>query len=114
MLTKGLVPSLILIILGTIDCLTTVIGVVYSGAKELNPVMAGLASTNVGAFLVVKIVGTVLIASTYVLANKALIKTPNKDSKSFEYSCKVVKFAYGGIMIFMTIVVANNLLILLR
>ena len=85
----------------------------FSGAKELNPVMAGMVSTNIGAFLVVKIAATMFIAFTYILANKALIKAPNKSSKSFKYSCKVVKFAYAGIMIFMIIVVANNLLILL-
>jgi membrane protein DedA with SNARE-associated domain len=99
--------------MGTIDCLTTVIGVVYSGAKELNPFMAGIVSTNIGAFLAVKIAATILIASTYILANKTLIKTPNKTSKSFKYSSKFLKIAYAGILTFMIIVVANNLLILL-
>jgi len=114
MLKAEIIPSLLLILMGSIDCLTIVIGVLYSGAKELNPLMAGMASTNIGAFLAVKIAATLLIAFTYVLANRTLIKTPNKSSKSFKYSYKLVKLAYVGIIIFMTIVVANNLLVLLK
>jgi membrane protein DedA with SNARE-associated domain len=113
MLMKEVIPSLLLILMGSIDCLTTVVGVLYSGAKELNPFMAGIVRTNIGAFLAVKIAATVLIAFTYILANKALIKTQNKGSKSFKYSYKVLIVGYVGIMVFMIIVVANNLLILL-
>ena len=114
MLMKEIIPSLLLILMGSIDCLTTVIGVLYSGAKELNPLMEGVVSTNIGAFLVVKIAATLLIAFTYFLANRTLTKTPNKNSKSFKYSYKLVKVAYAGIMVFMIIVVANNLLVLLK
>ena len=114
MLKATIIPSLLLILMGSIDCLTTVVGILYSGAKELNPLMAGIASTNIGAFLAVKIAATLLIAFTYVLANRTLTNTPNKSSKSFKYSYKLVRLAYVGIMIFMTIVVANNLLVLLK
>ena len=58
MLKREIIPSLLLILMGAIDCVTTVIGVLYSGAKELNPFMAGIVSTNIGAFLVVKIAAT--------------------------------------------------------
>jgi membrane protein DedA with SNARE-associated domain len=114
MLMKEIIPSLFLVLMGSIDCLTTVIGVLYSGVKELNPLMAGIVSTNIGAFLAVKIAATLLIAFTYILANRTLIKTPDKGSKSFRYSYKLVKVAYAGIMVFMILVVANNLLILLK
>jgi len=113
MLKTEVIPCFLLIFMGSIDCLTTVIGVLYSGATELNPFMAGIVNTNIGAFLVVKIVATIFIAFTYLLANRTLIKTPNKGSKSFKYSSKFLKVAYAGIMVFMVIVVANNLLILL-
>ena len=110
---KEAISSLLLVIMGLIDCFTTIIGVMYSGAKELNPFLAGIVSTNIGAFLVVKIAATMMIAFTYILANKILLKTPNKASKSFMYSSKVLKVAYFGILVFMIIVVANNMLILL-
>lgn len=114
MLIREIIPSLLLILIGAIDCVTTVIGVVYSGAKELNPFMAGFASTNIGAFLAVKIAATLFIAGTYLLANRTLIKTKNKNTRSFKYSYNLIKFAYVGIMVFMIIVVANNLLVLLK
>jgi membrane protein DedA with SNARE-associated domain len=113
MLKTEAIPCFLLILMGSIDCLTTVIGVLYYGATELNPIMAGIVNTNIGAFLVVKIAATVLIAFTYFLANRTLTKTQNKSSRSFKYSYKFLKIAYAGIIVFMVIVVANNLLILL-
>jgi hypothetical protein len=113
MLKTEVFPSFLLIFMGSIDCLTTVIGVLYFGAAELNPFMAGIVSTNIGAFLVVKLAATILIAFTYILANKTLMKTQNKSTKSFKYSCKFLKVAYAGILAFLVIVVANNLIILL-
>ena len=108
-----IISSFLLVLMGLIDCFTTIIGVMYSGAKELNPFLAGIVSTNIGAFLVVKIAATMLIACTYILANRILLKNPNKASKSFKYSSKFLKVAYFGILVFMIIVVANNMLVLL-
>ncbi len=113
MLRRESLTSFLLVLMGSIDCLTTVIGVLYFGAVELNPFMAGIVSTNIGAFLVVKLAATILIAFTYILANKTLMKTQNKSTKSFKYSCKFLKVAYAGILAFLVIVVANNLIILL-
>jgi len=108
------IPCLLIILMGTIDCVTTIIGVVYSGAKELNPVMAGIVSTNVGAFLVVKIGATVFIAATYIFARKILMRMPNRDGKAFTYSTRALTFAYAGLICFLTLTVANNLMILIR
>ncbi|MGD0645708.1 MAG: DUF5658 family protein [Candidatus Bathyarchaeia archaeon] len=114
MLKTEVFLSFLLILMGSIDCLTTVIGVLYSGAAELNPFMAGIVSTNIGVFLLMKIAATILIAFTYILANRTLMKTQNKTSRSFKYSYKLLKVAYSGIIVFLVIVVANNLLILMR
>lgn len=107
------ITSFLLILMSAIDCVTTVIGVAYSGATEMNPFMAGIVSTNIGAFLFVKIAATALIASAYLFANKILMNSKNKTAKSFKISCKVLKFGYAGIIVFLCIVVVNNLLILL-
>jgi hypothetical protein len=106
--------SFLIIFLGSIDCLTTVIGVLYFGAVELNPFLVGVVSTNIQAFLIIKIAVTVLIAFSCILASKTLMKTQNKTTKSFKYSYKLLKVAYAGIIVFLVIVVANNLLILMR
>jgi hypothetical protein len=112
-LKTEILPSFLLIIMGSIDCLTTVIGILYSGASEVNPLMAGIVNTNIGAFLVVKLAATMFIASSYILANKILNKTQNKTSKSYKYSRKLLRVGYVGTVVFLFIVVTNNLLIIL-
>ncbi len=72
MLRREAIPSLLIILMGTLDCVTTILGVAYAGAKELNPAMAVIVNSNVGAFLVVKIAATIFIALTYVFARKIL------------------------------------------
>jgi len=106
-------PSFILILMGSIDCLTTVIGVLYFGASEMNPLMANIVSTNIFAFLALKISATFLIGFTYILAKRSLNRILNKESKSFKYSNRLMKVAYTGLMVFLFIVILNNLIILL-
>ena len=112
-LKSDIFPSFILILMGSIDCLTTVIGVLYFRAVELNPLMAGIVSTNIVAFLVLKILATFLIGFTYILAKRSLNKTLNKESKSFKYSNRLMTIAYTSLMVFLFIVIVNNLIILL-
>ena len=112
-LKSDIFPSFILILMGSIDCLTTVIGVLYFGAAELNPLMAGIISNNIVAFLALKISATFLIGFTYILAKRSLNRTLNKESKSFKYSNRLLKVTYTGLMVFLFIVIVNNLTILL-
>ena len=113
MIKNQMIPSFLIILMGALDCITTVIGVVYSGAKELNPFMAGIVDSNIGDFLVVKISATIIIAACYVVANRSLMLSPNKTTKSFKYSNKLLKIGYIGIIGFLCITVANNLIVLL-
>jgi hypothetical protein len=112
-LKSDVFPSFILILMGSIDCLTTVIGVLYFGASEMNPLMANIVSTNIFAFLALKISATFLIGFTYILAKRSLSRTLNKESKSFKYSNRLMKVAYSGLMVFLFIVILNNLIVLL-
>jgi hypothetical protein len=112
-LKSEIIPSFILIIMGFIDCLTTVIGVLYFGAEELNPLMAGIVSTNIGAFLALKISATFLMGGTYILSKRILNRTSNKESKSFKYSNRLIKVVYTGLIGFLLIVIINNLTVFL-
>ncbi len=112
MLRAQVIPSIILIIMGTIDCITTVVGILFHGATELNPLMAGIVSSNIGAFMIVKLTATMIAASSFVIANKTLMNTPNKGTRTFSYSSKLIKIASVGLLVFLAIVVANNLLVL--
>ena len=98
--------------MGSIDCLTTVIGTLYFGTVELNPLIAGLVSTNLPAFIIIKLAVTVCVWLIFVQAEKTLMKTLNKKSKSFTIAYNTLRVAYAGIVLFLVIVVANNILVL--
>jgi hypothetical protein len=112
-LKAEIIPSFLIILLGSIDAITTVIGVLYFGAAELNPLMNGIVNTSILAFLALKITATFLIGFTYILAKRTLNKTIDKESRTFRYSNRLMKVAYLGLIVFLVIVVANNLTILL-
>ena len=113
MIKLQMVPSFLLVAMGLVDCLTTVIGISLSHASELNPFMAGVVSTNIGAFIALKIATSLIIASTYLIAHKILTSTSNKTSLGFKLSSVILKIVYGGIIAFFCVVVINNLVVLL-
>ncbi len=107
-------PSIFLVFMGSMDCLTTVIGVVYFGTVELNPVISGLVNSNIGAFVVVKLAVTLLAAGIFIFAERSLLKLPDHCSKSFLTAQRVLKISYAGIVVFLLVVVINNVLVILR
>jgi hypothetical protein len=112
MLRAQIIPSILLIVMGAVDCMTTVIGILYRQATELNPLMAGIVSTNIGAFLIVKLVATMIAALSFAVANKTLMDTQNKGTRTYVYSSKLIKIASAALLFFLSIVIANNLLVL--
>jgi membrane protein DedA with SNARE-associated domain len=106
-------PSFLIILLGSIDCITILIGVMYYGASELNPFMTGIVNSSMVGFLILKISATFLIGFTYIYAKRILNKAMDKSTKVFKVSCKVMKGVYARIMIFLIIAVINNLIVLI-
>ncbi len=96
------------------DCLTTVIGVLYFGTVELNPIIAGLIKTNITAFVVVKLSVTLLVGVLFLAAQKTLLQAPNKDTKSYHIADAMLRGAFVGITVFLLIVVINNILVILQ
>ncbi len=107
------VPSAILIIMGLMDCATTAIGVLYAGAVEANPCLAGVVSTNIYLFVVLKIAATFLIGFTYMFAKKTLNGCSNKNSRPFKLSKHIINISYIGIFTFLSIVVINNFAVIM-
>ncbi len=105
--------SYILMLMGSFDCLTTAIGILYFGAVELNPFLTGIVSTNLPAFIILKITATICISLAFIHAEKTLMRDTYKTSKSFNFTYKLLKTATAGTIIFLTIVVANNVLVLM-
>jgi hypothetical protein len=108
------IPSLFLILMGSMDCLTTVIGTLYFGTVELNPLIAGLVSTSLPAFVIIKLTVTVCVGLIFVLVDKTIWESADKDYKSFKTAQKILKIAYIGIILFLVIVVANNIFVLIK
>lgn len=100
-----------LIFLGLMDCLTTVIGIVYFSVIELNPLMAVLVTSNLPAFVVVKIGVSILVGVLLILAQRTLNNFIAKN-KSYRLAKNILKVATASLTIFLLIVVANNLLVL--
>ncbi|MCL2359100.1 MAG: DUF5658 family protein [Nitrososphaerota archaeon] len=96
------------------DCATTAVGTHYFGTQELNPLIADLVHSNLPAFIVIKITVTVAVGVIFVVAEKTLKNNKNKTDKSFKIAHNTLKAAYIGIMMFLGIVVANNIIVLLR
>ena len=114
MLRKEMIPSYLIIVMGVLDCATTLVGVLYSGAKELNPLMAGILSSNVGIFMIVKLAGTVFVATSYILARRLLMGIPDKTTKSFNNFFQFMRVSYAAVIVFLFMVIANNVLILIK
>jgi hypothetical protein len=107
-------PSVLLVLMGSMDCLTTVVGILYFGAVELNPVLSGVVSTNIAAFVVLKLTTTVFVSLIFIQAEKILMKANNKATRAFRWTHRLLKAAYAGVIVFLVVVVANNLIVLLN
>jgi hypothetical protein len=105
------VPSVTLVLMGTMDWLTTIIGIVYFGAVESNPFMAGLTSTSLGAFTAVKLTTTALVALLFYKAEKTLLVTEDKTRHSFTITRIVLRITYIIATAFLLAAVVNNLII---
>ena len=106
-------PSFFIVLLGSIDCITTFIGVTYFGAVEFNPLLTGIVSTSMIAFLALKISTTFLIGFTYIFAKRTLNKTMDKSTKAYKFSSRLMKVAFAGLIIFLVVTIINNLVVLL-
>jgi membrane protein DedA with SNARE-associated domain len=98
--------------MGSMDCLTTIIGTLYYGTREINPILAGLVNSNLPAFVTLTLTVTVAVGLIFILAQKTLMRSPNKNAASFKIALRLLRVAYFGIVLFLAIVVANNLLVL--
>ena len=105
---------LLLVLMGSMDCITTVIGIMFCSAVELNPILSGVVSTNLSVFVFLKLTTTVALCLIFFQAERILMRAENKTTRAFSYTRKLLKIAYVGVILFMTVVVANNIMVLLR
>jgi hypothetical protein len=114
MLRIRAVPSLTLVLMGSIDWLTTVIGIVYFGAVEGNPFLAGIARTSLPAFTAIKLSTTIIIGLLFYNAEKILPRSPDKSAWSYRCARIVLRIGYAVAMALLLAAVVNNLLVVVK
>ena len=67
---------------------------------------------NIPVFVALKLSATLCISFTYILAIR-ILNTADKTTRGFRVSNILVKAAYAGLVVFLAIVVVNNLTVLL-
>lgn len=102
-----------LVLMGSMDCLTTVVGTVYFGAQELNPLIAGLIYTNLHVFVLVKLAVTIGVGVVFVWIERTFLRVSFRD-KSIRLVYGVFRIASIIMIVFLCIVVVNNVIVLLR
>ena len=107
-------PSLALVLAGSMDWLTTVIGLTYFGAIEANPFIAGVASQSLPLFTAIKLCTTFVVGLIFYQANRSLQQTQDKTSKSFKWTKIVLRTAYIGATAMLLFAVVNNLIIVIN
>ncbi len=93
-----------LILIGTLDWLTTLVGIVFFGATETNPLIAGLTQSNMLIFSAVKLSAVTL---TGLLFYKAETKAKIANQLS-PFAKKFLLSGYGICMVTLSVVVLNN------
>jgi len=108
------IASLFLVFMGCMDCLTTVIGALYFGAQELNPLIAELVSTNLPAFVAVKLSATVFVGVILVEAKRILLRNVKINDRAFKIAHNTVSGTCIGMIAFLVLVVINNVIVFIR
>jgi hypothetical protein len=99
---------------GSMDWLTTVVGLNYFGAVEANPFISGIANQNLLAFTAIKLLTTLVVGLIFYQADKCLLRTEDKTTKSFKWTRLTLKMAYIGATALLIIAVINNVSVLIR
>ena len=108
------VSGLLLILMGSMDCLTTVVGTLFFRTRELNPVIEWLINSNLPAFVVVKLAVTAFVAIIFVLAENILLVSEDKNNQSFKIAHFTLRASYVCIIMFLLLVVVNNIVVIIN
>jgi hypothetical protein len=109
MLKKEIIFFLAIILVGFLDWLTTIAGVFFFGAKEANPLLMG-ATSNMMFFSAIKL--SVVIITAFAFYKAAAISSLAKTDLHF--TGKILNGGYSMTLLALTIVVANNIITIMR
>jgi hypothetical protein len=93
-----------LIVAGFLDWLTTMVGIAFFGAEELNPLMAGLTQTNLVAFSALKLTAIIVVALLFFKASNMT----RKPSVDMAFTKKFLNAGYFTTFFALTTVALTN------
>jgi hypothetical protein len=96
-----------LILLGFLDWLITMVGVLFFGAQEINPLFAGLTQTNMVLFSVLKLSATFLVGFLFYQGGTMVGKQNGYFAGGFLFSGYLMSLAV------LTAIVTNNIVAVL-
>lgn len=107
---KALLFCFALILIGLLDWLTTVVGIFFFGAVEINPLFSELAHTNVLAFGGIKLLVTVFVGFLFYKIDKI------KDNLRCDFNLgkRILNTGYFASFMILTVAVANNILTIVK
>jgi hypothetical protein len=106
MFKKELVLCLVLILTGFLDWLTTILGVLYFGAVEINPLFAGIIDSNLLVYSGIKLSAAAHIGFLFY-KGYAIEKTRGINSPLGK---RFLGSGYFASLMALTVVVANNII----
>jgi hypothetical protein len=108
------VPFLALPLVGSLDLLTTVIGIMYFGAVEANPFMAKIASISLLAFAIVKLAATFSVGLLFYGADKILLTGGDSLNRKFKLTQTVLRVSCIVLTGLLLAAVVNNVLVWIK
>ena len=111
MLTMRAVPSLAVVLVGSMDWLTSIVGITCFGAVESNPFIAGIAGASLAVFTVIKLIATVLIGLMFYQGERMLLGTQDKSSRNYQYTRFLLRGGCLAATGFLLFAVINNLVV---
>ncbi len=105
-LKQELLLCLLLILMGFLDWLTTVLGVLYFGAVEINPLFAGITQASILAFSGIKLSTAVLVGFLFYKAYD-IEEMPRFNS---HLGKRFLESGYFVSLMVLTAVVTNNVI----
>ncbi len=110
MIRKSHIALSAIVLVGFLDWATTISGILFFGATEINPILSGLTQSSLLMFSIVKLTA---ITITATLFHKATTLTGLYTCKT-DFTSRFLKGVLAITLLMLLIVVSNNLATILR
>ncbi len=107
---KELIFSSAIIVAGLLDWLTTVVGILFFGATEANPILTGLTTSSLLLFSVVKLSVVVIVG----LAFSRAVSVSESTTCGWNFTKGFLYGGYSLTVLLLLVIVSGNIFVLFR